>query len=78
LFGKVKSALIRWEIPDEINLLGTVTEILNGISDVELQRGCRSWIERAERVIAAGGDYLTSSIFSSSSSHSRSTPLWLV
>jgi hypothetical protein len=37
LFGKVKSALIGWEIADEINLLEALTEILNGISDAELQ-----------------------------------------
>jgi hypothetical protein len=44
LFGKTKSALIRREIPDEINLLEAVTEILNGISEAELQRvfGCNS------------------------------------
>jgi hypothetical protein len=37
LFGKVKIALIGQEIPDEIDLLEAVTEILNGISDGELQ-----------------------------------------
>jgi hypothetical protein len=59
LFGKVKSALIGREIPDETNLLEAVTEILNGISDAELQRVFRSWIGRVDKVIAAGGVYLT-------------------
>jgi hypothetical protein len=36
LFGKVKNALIKQEIPHEIDLLEAVTEILNGISDAEL------------------------------------------
>jgi hypothetical protein len=35
LFGKVKSALTAREIPDEINLLEVVTEILNSISGPE-------------------------------------------
>jgi hypothetical protein len=38
LFGKVKGTLIVREIPDEIGLLEAVSEILNGISDVELPR----------------------------------------
>jgi hypothetical protein len=41
LFGNVKSA-DRGEIPDETNLLGAVTEILNRISDTELQHIFRS------------------------------------
>jgi hypothetical protein len=36
-----------------------VTEILNGISDAELQLVFRNWTERVEKVIDAGGDYLT-------------------
>jgi hypothetical protein len=36
LFGKVKSVLIGWDTPDEINLPKAVTEILNCISDAEL------------------------------------------
>jgi hypothetical protein len=44
-FGKVKSSLIGPEIPDEIDFLEAVTEILNRISDAELQRVFRSWIE---------------------------------
>jgi hypothetical protein len=59
LFGKVKSALTKQEITDEIDRLETATEIVNSISDAELQRLFRSWIERVERVIDAGGDYLT-------------------
>jgi hypothetical protein len=49
----VKSALIGQEIPDEVDLLEAVTAILNGISDAELQRVFRSWIERVERAIDA-------------------------
>jgi hypothetical protein len=58
LFGKGKRALIGWEIPDEIDLVEIVTEILNGISYAELQRGFRTWIEHVKRVIDAGGHYL--------------------
>jgi hypothetical protein len=59
LFGKVKSALIEQEIPDEIDLLEAVTEILNGISDAELRRAFRNWIERVDKVIGPRGNYLT-------------------
>jgi hypothetical protein len=55
----VKISLIRREIPDVIGILEAATEILNGISDAELQHVFRSGIERAERVIDAGGDYFT-------------------
>jgi hypothetical protein len=78
LFGKIKSALIGREIPDESDLLEAVTEILNGISYAELYRVFRSWIEHVERVIEAGGDYLTSSLCSSSLSHSQLTPFWRI
>jgi hypothetical protein len=44
LFGKVKRALIRQEIPDEADLPEVVAEILNGISDAELQHIFRSSI----------------------------------
>jgi hypothetical protein len=37
LFDKVKSVLNRWKIPDEVGLQEALNEILNGISDVELQ-----------------------------------------
>jgi hypothetical protein len=57
LFGKVKGAASGQGIPDEINLLDAVTEILNGISIDELQRVSRSWIERVENVIIAQGGY---------------------
>jgi hypothetical protein len=60
LCEKVKSALTGREIPDELDLPEAVTEILNGISDAELQRNFRSWIEGLTKVIDAGGDYLTS------------------
>jgi hypothetical protein len=56
LFGTVKSALMRREIPDEIVLLEAVTEILNGISDAELQRVFQDWIELVERAIGAVGN----------------------
>jgi hypothetical protein len=59
LFRKVERALIGREIPDEIDFLEAVSESLNGISDAELQRVFRNWIERLEKVIDAGGDYLT-------------------
>jgi hypothetical protein len=53
LFWEIKSALIQREIPDQIGLLEAVTEILSDISDAELQRVFRSWIERVEKVIDA-------------------------
>jgi hypothetical protein len=56
IFGKVKTVLIGREILDEIDLLEAVTEILNGISDGELQRVFRNWIERVEMVINTRGD----------------------
>jgi hypothetical protein len=59
LFGKVKRVVIKREVSDEIDLIEAVSEILNDISDAELQRFFRSWIECVERVIDAGGDYLT-------------------
>jgi hypothetical protein len=58
LFGKVKSALIGGD-PDEIDILESVTEILNGISDAELQIFFRSWIKHFERRIDAGWNYST-------------------
>jgi hypothetical protein len=77
LFGKVNITLIGREIPDEINFLEAVTQILNGIADDELQCVFRSWIERVERVIDATGGDLTESIFPFSLAHSRSTSFWL-
>jgi hypothetical protein len=35
LFGKVKTALIAWEIPDEIDFPEAVADLLNGVSDTE-------------------------------------------
>jgi hypothetical protein len=78
LFGKVKSALIGRETLDEIDLLESVTDILNGISGAELQSVFQGRIELGERVTDARGDYLTSEVFSYSLSHSRSTPLLAV
>jgi hypothetical protein len=49
LFGNVKGALIGQEIPDEIDRLEAVIDILNGISTDELQRVFRSWIEHVEK-----------------------------
>jgi hypothetical protein len=74
LFGQVKSAVIGREVPDEIGLLEAVIEIFNGISSAELQWAFLSGIKRVERVIDAG-NCLTSPIFRSSVSHSRSTRL---
>jgi hypothetical protein len=71
----VKSAPIGREIPNAIDLLEAVTEIVNGISDVKLQRVFRSWIERVERVTDARGNYLTWKIYSSSLSQVKSTHL---
>jgi histone-lysine N-methyltransferase SETMAR len=50
LFEKAKSALIGREVPDEIDLLTEVTETLSGMSDAELQRIFRSWIERVKKL----------------------------
>jgi hypothetical protein len=75
LFGQVKSVLMGREIPDEIGLLEAVIEIFNVISNTELQWVFLSWIEHVEKVIDAG-DCLTSPIFPSSLSHSRSTHSW--
>jgi hypothetical protein len=58
--SKVNGALIGQEIPDEISPLDTVTEILNEISIVGLQRILRSWIERVENVITVEGCYASS------------------
>jgi hypothetical protein len=49
-FRKGESALTERKIPDGIDFCEVVTEILNGISDAELQRVFRSWIEHAEMV----------------------------
>jgi hypothetical protein len=59
VFGKVKNELIGQEIPDEVDFLEAVTEILSGISGAELQPVFRSWAEHVERAIDSGGDYLT-------------------
>jgi hypothetical protein len=59
LFGKVKSALIEWETPDEMDVLEAVAGILDGISDVALPRVFRSWIECLEWAIDARRNYLT-------------------
>jgi hypothetical protein len=47
--------LIGREISHEIDLLESVTESLNGISGSELQCIFRSWVERVEKLIEAGG-----------------------
>jgi hypothetical protein len=52
----VRSALIGQEIPNGIDLLEAVIEILNAISDAELQRVFRRWIDGIKRVTDAGGD----------------------
>jgi hypothetical protein len=58
-FRKGDGALIGSEIPDKIDLFEPVTEIVNNISDPELQHIFRSWIDCVERVIDAGGGHLT-------------------
>jgi hypothetical protein len=57
-FGKVKRAMIEQEIPDEIEPLGAVTEILNGISSAELHVVFHSWIKRVQNVIDADGGHV--------------------
>jgi hypothetical protein len=57
LFGKAKRALIGQYIPDEINLLDAVAEILSGISSDELQHVFRSWIECVENALTAQDAY---------------------
>jgi hypothetical protein len=59
LFGKVKGALVGREIPDEVELLDAVIEILSGISHDELQAVFRNWIERVQEVIDADGGYVS-------------------
>jgi hypothetical protein len=51
LFGKVESALIGREIPNEIDLLEVVTEIWNRISGPELHSAFPCWIARVENGI---------------------------
>jgi predicted SprT family Zn-dependent metalloprotease len=46
-------------MPGEIDVLEAVTEILNDISNAELRRVFQNWVECVQRVIDAGGDYLT-------------------
>jgi hypothetical protein len=59
LFRKVKNTLIGQEIPDEIALLESATEILYGRSGNELQAVFRNWIEPDQGVIYAHGSYLS-------------------
>jgi hypothetical protein len=40
------------------SILEAVIEVLNGVSGAELQCVFQSWIERVEKVIDAGGNYL--------------------
>jgi hypothetical protein len=57
LFGKVKGSLLGQEIPDEVGLLDTVIEILNGISHDELPAMFRNWIECVQEVINTNAGY---------------------
>jgi hypothetical protein len=59
LLWKMDSALIGWEISDEIDLFQLVAETFDDISDAELQTLFQGWIEHVERVNDAGKDYLT-------------------
>jgi hypothetical protein len=54
----MKSAMIESEILDKIDLFGAIPDILNGISDAELQRAFLSWIGDVEKVINIEGDLL--------------------
>jgi hypothetical protein len=42
-------------MPDEIALHATIIDMLNSLSEAELQNAFRSWIERVETWIDAGG-----------------------
>jgi hypothetical protein len=63
ILGKIKSALIGQETPDEIALLVIVAQILDGISDEELQAVFLSWIKGVQNIIDANGDYISESTF---------------
>jgi hypothetical protein len=54
---KMQSAVIEQQIPDEIGLLEIVTQIVNGMSDEELQAVFRSSIECVQNIIDANRDY---------------------
>jgi hypothetical protein len=62
LFGKVKGA-DRTGDSHEIGLLEAVTEIVNDISNAELQRVFRCWIEFVQKAIDPEGDYSSKSMF---------------
>jgi hypothetical protein len=51
LFGRMKSALIGYEIPDKIRLLDTVTGILSNILNDELHVVFRNWIKHIQNLI---------------------------
>jgi hypothetical protein len=59
VFGKRKSVLIWHEIPDEIDLLEIMTQLLDGIWDDELQAVFRSSIECVQNVIDANRDNIS-------------------
>jgi hypothetical protein len=63
LFGKIKSALIGYEIPDEIGLLEIVTQMLDGIPDEEFKAVFRSWIECVQHMIDANRDSMSQETF---------------
>jgi hypothetical protein len=63
LFGKIQSTLIGQEIPDEIDLLEIVIQILDGISNEKLQAIFRNWIEYIQNIIDANGDFISEQTF---------------
>jgi hypothetical protein len=56
----MKSALIGYEIPDEIGLLDIVIEILSDILHDELHVVFRNWIEHIQNLIDVDGGYVSS------------------
>jgi hypothetical protein len=63
LFGKIKSARIGSDVPDEIGLLEIVTQIVDGILDEEFQAVFRSWIECVQSIIEANRDDMSEETF---------------
>jgi hypothetical protein len=56
---KITNALIGQEIPEEIGLLEIVIQILDGISDEELEAVFRDLIECVQNIIDVNGDYIS-------------------
>jgi histone-lysine N-methyltransferase SETMAR len=58
LFGYVKQLLAGQEFPDGEALVGAINAILEGIEKVTLQRVFLEWMERLQRCIEIGGEYV--------------------